>query len=65
MQENPGCRIFLLAKLRVLILFVVAVVVLFFVVGFFGGAGVSTQGIALTRLVLYCLSHAASPFCSG
>jgi hypothetical protein len=31
----------------------------------FGGTGVYTQGFALAKQVLYCLSHTFSPFCSG
>jgi hypothetical protein len=38
----------------------------FFALFFFlGGTGVLTQGFVLTKLVLYCLSHDFSPFCSG
>jgi hypothetical protein len=31
----------------------------------FGGTGVGTQGFMFDRQVLYHLSHAFSPFCSG
>jgi hypothetical protein len=33
--------------------------------GFFGSTWGWTQGFTLARQVLYCFSHASSPFCSG